>query len=511
MNGGGSWAEVTPPDLIEWSRVGCIEVSRHHAGSAYLAASRHKLDDFSGYIYKTEDFGESWRVLSSSFPVGEIARVIREDPTQPGLLYVGTESGICVSLDDGANWTMMKTNLPVVPVYDLKVKDYDLVAGTHGRSFWILDDLTPLRDLAAGDVEAVPRLFRPTPTYRRWLHWLAKDPRLVEPDSKSYLLTLGGNVAWREENSPDGELIRTFIDAGENPPHGAIVYYHLDKEPAEPVELSFLDSDGKLIKSFTSRPGEDEGGDKDDTDEEEEEKPVRFAPAKKGLNRFIWDMHYEDATQSTEDSPLRDKYEPLIRPQPETNGPLAVPGTYQVRLTVGDSVQTESFQILPDPRLEVTQNDFVAQFELWTSVRDKLSQTNAAIDRLRRIQRQTLEASKRASKAKSIDDGEREAITSAARDLNRQLESIEAEFTQFLYEGPTDWLRMPVKLDNHLGGLINGISMGDAAPTTAMYEIFDQVSGLVDEQLSRLQVVIDKDVREFNERVSRTQLPAIST
>ena len=497
-NDGDSWTEVTPPELIEWSRVGCIEVSRHRAGTAYVAASRHKLDDFSGYLYKTEDFGESWRLLSGRFPPGEITRVIREDPSRPGLLYVGTETGVCVSLDDGGSWTKLETNLPVVPVYDLKVKDHDLVAGTHGRSFWILDDLTPLRDLAAAGAQDGVRLFRPAPTYRRWLHWFARAPRLTEPEDKSYLLALGGSAAWREEESPDGELIRTFIDAGENPPQGAIVYYLLDEEPAEPIELSFLDSDGELIKSFTSRS------------DEEEEKPSRFAPAEKGLNRFVWDLHYEDATRSTEDSPLREKYESLMKSPPAKNGPLAVPGTYQVQLTVGGSAQTESFEILPDPRLELTQTDFEAQFELWKSVRDELSRTNAAIDRLRRIQRQALDASRRARESEAIDDGDREAIASAARDLNRRLEGIEAELTQFEQEGPSDMLRVPVKLDSQLGGLIGGLSLGDAAPTTAMQELFDDLSRQVGEQLGRLQGVIDDDVREFNELASRARLPAVS-
>ena len=510
-NGGESWTEITPPELIEWSRIGCIEVSRHHAGTAYVAASRHKLDDFSGYLYKTEDFGASWRVLSNTFPDGEITRVVREDPAKPGLLYVGTERGICVSLDDGDSWTKLETNLPVVGVYDLKVKDQDLVAGTHGRSFWILDDLTPLRDLAGGGVEGRGgRLFKPAPTYRRSVHWFTKGPRLLEPEDKSYFL-LGGSATWREEESEDGELIRTFIDAGENPPLGAIVYYFLDAEPAEPIELSFLGGGGDVIKSFTSRPAEEKkkaGADEEDDSEEEE--VTRFAPARKGLNRFVWDMHYENATRSTEDSPLRDKYESLMKSRPGTNGPLAVPGTYQVQLKVGDLVQSESFEILPDPRLQTTQADFEAQFDLSHKVRDKLSETNAGIDRLRRIQREALETSRRAKTAEAIGEGERKPIAGAVRDLNEKLEGIEAELTQFKQEGASDMLRHPVKLDSLVGGLITTISLGDAAPTTAMHELFDHLSALVDEQLSQLQAVIDKDVREFNELVSDAELPAIS-
>ena len=506
---GKNWTAVTPPELIEWSRVGCIEVSRHSAGTAYVAASRHKLDDFSGYIYKTEDFGQSWRILSAGFPHGEISRVIREDPVRPGLLYVGTESGICVSLDDGETWTKLETNLPVVPVYDLKVKDNDLVAGTHGRSFWILDDVTPLRDLATQGTDGPPRLFRPVPTYRRLVDWRSKDARLAAPQDTCYLLTLGCTAAWREKDSEDGELIRFFIDAGENPPLGVIVYYLFDDEPGGVIELSFLDDDGEVIKSFTSRPAEEEEKD-DDADEDEEEKGTRFAPAKKGLNRFVWDMHHENAKRSTEDSPIRDKYESLMKSRPGTNGPVAVPGRYRVRLTVGDSMQTESFEILPDPRLEITQEDFEAEFDLLRKVRDKLSEANAAIDRLRRIQRQSLEASARAKKAEAIGERDREAISGAARELNKTLEVVEAELVQIGREGPSDFVRAPVKLVDMLSGLISGIAMADAPPTTPMLELFVHLSELVDEQLARLQAVVDREVVEFNELVSDAELPAVS-
>ena len=510
QNGGESWSEVTPPELIEWSRIGCIEVSRHRAGTAYVAASRHKLDDFSGYLYKTEDFGATWRCLSGGFPAGEITRVIREDPAQPGLLYVGTETGICVSLNDGDRWTKLETNLPVVPVYDLKVKDRDLVAATHGRSFWILDDVTPLRTLAAGALQDGFHLIGPAPTYRHWLNWFARMPRSTQPEDKSYLLLLGGSSAWREEWSADGELVRHFIDAGENPPCGAIVYYLLDEEPARPLRLSFLDGDGELIESFTSRTEEREAEDPDSGDQTEGEEASRFAPARKGLNRFIWDLQYPDATRSTEDSPCREKYEPLMASRPGRNGPFAVPGSYQVQLAVGDTVQTRSFEILPDPRLAITQADFEAQFQLWKSVRDELSRTNEAIDTVRRIQRQALEAAARARQTAAIDASAGDAIASTARALNAQLDGVEAELTQIEREGPSDMLRVPTKLDGHLGGLISGLALGDAAPTTAMKELFEQLSGQVDEQLSRLQAVIDEDVRAFNELVSQAQLPAVS-
>jgi photosystem II stability/assembly factor-like uncharacterized protein len=506
---GKNWTAVTPPELIEWSRVGCIEVSRHSSGTAYLAASRHKLDDFTGYIYKTEDFGKSWRVLSSGFPPGEISRVVREDPSRPGILYVGTESGVCVSLDDGDSWTKLESNLPVVPVYDLKVKDNDLVAGTHGRSFWILDDLTALRHLAEKRAGGGAQLFPPTPTYRRLVDWRAKDPRLAEPHDTNYLLTLGCTAAWREHESEDGELIRTFIDAGENPPLGVIVYYLLADEPAGEIGLSFLDADGVIIKSFSSKPAEEKEGKDDGADEDEEEQGTRFAPAKKGLNRFVWDMHYENAARSTEDSPIRGTYESLMKSRPGTNGPLAVPGRYQVQLTAGESVQSETFEILPDPRLEMTREDFQTQFDLLRSVRDKLSEANAAIDRLRRIQRQSLESSNRA-KAKTAGERDGEAISKAARELNETLAIIEAELVQIEREGASDFVRAPVKLVDMLAGLISGIAMADAPPTTPMKQLFKHLSGLVDEQISQLQEVVDNDVAKFNERVRDAELPAIS-
>ena len=217
-DGGGHWDNITPPDLPEWSYVGCLEVSPHHPASAYVSATRYKLDDYRPYLYKTEDYGRSWRSITGDFPRGQITRVVRADPVRPGLLFVGTETGVLVTFDDGEHWQPLRNNLPVAPVYDLKIKDSDLVAGTHGRSFWILDDLTPLRRLDPEAAGAAAGLFPPRPTFRTRLNW---SVNMFADKGKNYMLGLGGNACYYQDETPEGETVRRYLDAGQNPPPGS--------------------------------------------------------------------------------------------------------------------------------------------------------------------------------------------------------------------------------------------------------------------------------------------------
>ena len=175
---------MTPKDLPKWSYIGVVEISAHKADTIYLSATRYKLDDYDPYLYRSRDGGKSWESINGNFPVGEITRVIRSDAVRPGLLFVGTETGIFYSLDDGQHWTRMRGGLPVAPVYDLKIKEADLVAATHGRSFWILDDITPLREMPIGSGrKTIPLLFTPRATYRLKLQWAAG---VFDGDGKDY-------------------------------------------------------------------------------------------------------------------------------------------------------------------------------------------------------------------------------------------------------------------------------------------------------------------------------------
>ncbi|MCZ6678205.1 MAG: glycosyl hydrolase [Candidatus Poribacteria bacterium] len=496
-DGGANWNKITPPDLPEWSLISNIETSPHHPSTAYVAVTRYKLDDYQPYLYKTDDYGQTWRRISSSFPDGEITRVIREDPVRRGLLYVGTETGVYVSVDDGERWQRLQNNLPVVPVYDLKIKEGDLVAGTHGRSFWILDDLTPLRQLTTEVSQAPAHLVGPRPTDRRCMQWGVGMFR--SETGKNYMMALGAAATYYMEKSPDGERQRRYLDAGENPPQGVIIYYLLKNAPTEPVTLTFLDATGAEIKTFTSKT----------EDSDSEDKADRYIPAASGLNRFVWDMRYPDAQEVSVD-PITEK--PVAAPPASTekpkNGPIASPGTYQVRLTVGDQTYNQSFELRKEPRVTASQADLDAQFELWLKIRDKLSETNEAINRLRRIQRQVGEWTQRITE---MEGRENEAISQAAAALGEKLKAIETELIQTEADTIGDRLRLPTRLNVKLAGLISVVSCADAAPPQQAYDVFEHLSSEIDTQLAQLQSVIDEDVAALNNLIREADVPAIVT
>ncbi len=491
---GQHWHDVTPPELPEWSWVGSIEASPHVAGAAFVAATRYKLDDYEAYLYQTVDYGETWETRSEGFPKGEISRVIRQDPVQPGLLYVGTETGICLSLDEGDSWSRLESNLPVVPVYDLKIKDDDLVAATHGRSFWILDDLTPLRQLSQDVADASAHLFAPRPSYRRWLQW---GVGIHRGPGKCYMLALGAAGAFYETKSAGGESGLIGLDVGENPPHGVIVYYALSEVPDELVTLSFLDLEGALIKAINSQDARSKDHPESQLSDDKEGGPS--LPVEKGLNRFVWDMRYPNAEKVPGD---------LITEKMET-GPLAPPGSYQVQLQVAGLTSSRSFEILKDPRVSATQEDLDAQFALWSQIRDKLSDTHRHINQLRKITAQLKQWENRLQD--SPDSEPSQSVAKAARDLREKLETLEQELIQVDAETAADWLRLPARLNYKLAALTTVVSSADAAPPQQAYDVFEHLCESVDAQLQHLQGLIDKEVPAFNQLVSNAGLPAVGT
>ena len=345
--------------------------------------------------------------------------------------------------------------------------------------------------------QASPNLFTPRATYRRWLQWGAGMFR--SETGKNYLMGLGAAATFYLEKSPEGERTRRFLDAGEGPPQGVIVYYLLGDTPDDSVELTFLDADGAEIKTFTIKP---EDADDAEDDETNSDKADRYIPAEPGLNRFVWDMCYSDSEAITE---------PRIGKQDESpdkpkNGPLASPGTYQVRLKVGEQTQTQTFEICKDPRVTASQADFDAQFELWSQIRDKLSETYEAINQLRRIQRQANEWKKR------VDAGEEanaEAICEAAEALQEKLKAIEGELIQTGADTIGDRLRLPTMLCGKLAGLVSVVSVADFAPPKQAYELFEELSSQIDAQLDQLKSVIEEDVAAFNDLISEASLPAV--
>ena len=320
-NGGKQWTDITPKDLPKFSRVSIIDESQHAPGTLYLAANRYQVDDRAPYVFKTSDYGKTWTKITDGIPDGHFARAIRADPEREGLLYLATEHGVYVSFDDGAAWQSLQLNLPDTPVRDLVVKDADLVLGTHGRGFWILDDIGPLR-------QVTPELAE-------------QDVILFEP----------------------ADAIRGVYDA--------VVQYYL-AEAVDSVKIEILDSEGAVVDTYVGKSSDD----KPDADEPSRRRRGSSKPTvKPGLNQFTWNLRYPGAT--TFDGMI------IWSAAPE-RGPKAPPGDYQVRLTAGDYTATHSFAIEMDPNLKgIEESDLREQFELAMRIRDKTTAANEAVIRIR--------------------------------------------------------------------------------------------------------------------------------
>ncbi len=498
-DGGKNWKNVTPKDIPEWAMISIIEPSPHDAGTAYVAANRYKSDDFAPYLYKTTDYGATWTKITDGIAENAFARVVRADPDRKGLLYAGTETGLYVSFDDGAHWQSLQGgrppgSMPVVPIHDLAVKDRDLIAGTHGRAFWILDDLTPLHQMTDDIANEAAHLFAPRPT-TRFKNGLRRFHTGGPP--KGYLSVGGLAVTTWQDPKPGSPL--AFFEAGRNPTDGVVINYYLQEKPEAPISLTFLDAKGNEIKTFKSEVSNEVGAhsrvlspgvEKKDDHAKKEPK----APAEAGMNRFAWNMRYPDATNVPG----------AIFWAGSVDGPIAAPGDYQVRLTVGDQSWTEPFEIRKDPRVAATQEDLDAQFDLLLKIRDQLTRTSDGINQLRDTRAQVEGWEKRVEGRKDADD-----LRAAATALKKTLTEIEEELIQTRSKALEDPLNFPVKLNNKLASLSGAVASADSAPTQSTYAVYDDLATKIGLHLITLATVIETDVAEFNQLVSKLSIPAI--
>ncbi|MCL4862574.1 MAG: glycoside hydrolase [Caldilineaceae bacterium] len=491
QDGGQNWVNVTPPDLPEWSFVRTVEPSPHDPATLYLAATRYKLDDPAPYLYKTTDYGETWTKIVAGIPADDYTRVIRADPAQPGLLYAGTETGVYVSLDDGASWQRWEANLPVTPVYDLLVKENDLIAGTHGRSFWITDDLTLLRSYAqaAPDADKV-QLFAPHASQRILPDLFSAY--FPADEGKSYGVGLGKAITAVNKKNDDGFLEMQVLDGGQGRTRGVVIRYWLPTAPDADTVLSlgFYDADNKLVRSFVPKPA---GYDKLD-EKQKGLNPGPWMPARQGVNRFVWDMRHEGAVKVAGNKTAGEA----------DRGPLALPGEYTVRLTVGDETASQSFAIVNDPRVQTPLADLQAQFALLQQIYGKISDCHRGINLLRDVMAQAKGWAERLGKRENS-----QSIAEAAQALVKKLEAIEDVLILPGEQADTFGLNVRVRLNAKLASLIPIVGSADRAPTRQAGELFAVYAAQADDQLAQLQALLDGEVEALNSLIQETNLPAI--
>ncbi len=453
---GGHWSNVTPK-MPEWSTVDLIEASPHDGKTACAAVDRHKLDDFKPYIFKTTDLGKTWSSIVNGIPDGAYVHGVREDPKKHGLLYAGTERGVYVSFDDGTHWQPLQLNLPRSPIHDLVVKDDDLVVATHGRSFWVLDDVTPLRQANAQSTAAEMIVYQPQTALR--LHY--------------------------------PEEIDKHQPAGDNPPPGAIIDYYFKTAPKDEVTLDIIDSHGKVVRHLSSKEKKEAEQPPEWPDRVER---VKTIPANEGMNRFAWDLRYNDPVQ------VPDAFYSDTGPQ----GPLATPGDYQVKLTAAGKSQTVPLKLVIDPRTKGAEAAVQKQFSLSMQVNDRISQLHQAVNEIRDLKSQIKNLHTR------FDENERlKPALNAADELEHKMFDAEQQLIQVNMKGSEANLAFPSMLNERFDAFSHIIEGNDSAPTKSQLDVFQTLSGQLDAQLKRWQQIKSDDLTKVSEMIKQANLPAL--
>ncbi len=451
---GTNWENVTPPASMspKLNMINSIDPSPFHEGTVYVAATSYKFGDYTPYLYKTEDYGKNWTLITNGIKDNDYTRVIRTDHVKEGLLYAGTEWGMYISFDDGKSWSPFQLNLPITAIRDLQVRDNDLIVATHGRSFWIIDDLTPLHQLSN--------------------EMANKDFFIYKPDISYRMEQEGG---WSE---PNMKLV------GANHPDGVIINYFIDSfKEKDTVELDILERDGTLIQNFATNA-------KTDKLNPASSKPLKV---KSGGNRLIWDMRY----------PGFKAFEGMIFYSSPNTGPKAVPGTYKVRLTVNGKSQEQEFKIVKDPRLPNTQNDYDGQFEFLTKVRNEVTRANEAIIKIRNIQ-QDLKYLKEKTK-------ENEELQKLISDYEKELSVIENNIHMTKNQSRQDPLNYGIRINNRLAFLMADSQRGDYPPTQQAQEFFKEVTQELNKEINALNALVEKQTQMVNEKVKKEDIKMISS
>ena len=459
---GKTWTNVTPKEMPEWSRISQIDPSPHDPGTAYIAVDRHQNDELKPYIYKTSDYGKTWTSITGGIPDTTFVRAVREDPKKRGLLYAGTETGVFVSFNDGGKWQPLQLNLPTSPVHDLVIKEDDLVVATHGRAFWVLDDVTPLRQYTDDVAQKDVFLYTPATAYR------------IQSGSKP------------ERHLPKG--------VGQNAPVGAVIDYYLKDapKPGALVTIEILDSHNQVIRKYSSAELEplDEPLDPDDKRPEKEIKPEA------GLNRFVWDLRYEEAHH------VPGYY--LWEYSAGAQGAVAVPGRYQVRLTVGNQTQTVPLELKLDPRVKVSQQDFEQQLSLLLQIRDELNLVYDTVNQIQDVRSQLVGLKRRLPENDSS-----KTIAAAADDLDKKLILVRDDLINLTISANEDSLAYPPQLDARLAYLAMDVRTADSAPTEAEQKQFQKLKKQTDDFEERWTELQRTDLAAFQKLSAQGSLSTV--
>ncbi len=444
-DGGDSWADVTPPMSPDHNMMNCIEVHPTRKGAAYLAATSYKFGDYTPYLYKTTDYGKTWTLITDGIDPSHYTRAIRADPDRAGLLYAGTEWGMYISFDDGAHWEPFNLNLPIVSIRDLHVRDKSLIAATHGRSFWMIDDLGPLHQVNEAVAESKLFLYKPKASYR-----MAQGGRGAADPMKE------------GENHPDGVILQFVLN---------------DFTDSSAVKLEILERNGDLIRAFT------QGGHGDEQ-----------LKVKAGGNRFVWDMRYPGFTE----------FPGMVLYSSPNEGPKAVPGIYRARLTLDGETSEQEFEILGDPRLDLSPEDYQAQFDFLMQVRGEVDRAHEAmldISRVREDIDYLLE--------KTGDDDNLAPLRKEAESLKKDLGDVENKIHETNNQSRQDPLNFGIKVNNRLAFLMADQQRGDQKPTRSAQAVFHELKQELEGYLEELDGLMRERVPQLNRQAQESGVPVI--
>lgn len=428
---GGSWSNVTPHDMPAWSTISMIEPSRYDADTAYVAVDRHKLDDIKPYVFMTADGGRTWSRIDAGLPDGAVVHAVREDSVRRNLLYAATETGVFASFDTGRHWQSLQLNLPRSPVHDLVVKDDDLVVATHGRSFWILDDVTPLRQVAAAATAATAYLYAPETGYR-----------LYYPDQ-----------------------VDMHPPKGQNPPAGALIDYYLPATPSGTIRLDILDAQGNVVRHLSSAA------------EKQAEQPPEWPdqvhaqetlPAAQGMNRFVWDLRYDSPAQ------IPDAFYEGLPPR----GPIVFPGTYTLRLSYAGQTETAPLTIARDPRVKGSLAGLQQKFALSMEVYRDQDALHRAVNDIRAVK-----SAVEATLGKTRGEPHGAALITESNELLKRASAIEGLLMQVQIKGSEADLNFPGMLNEQIYAFSGLLEDADTAPNEQETETYADLHTRLDAQL----------------------------